>query len=466
MNPGGWLAPASLIALVLTIVFAVVALLRPSRAILTYAVLGAAPSVIQLGAFSGRTISQGLLLAEALATVLVGVWLTRRSGELRVLKTPFDAPLLLFAAATIASLILTLVMPDQSAAGDISLAVSVGQLLLVLWPIGIYFASAEFVTTGAQIRWLQRIVVVLALSQVVMPFMPTAGNPYMSWVWTFGLFASPFAMAAVFATRSLPARVGLIAIALAPFVRGVVEGKVFLYAFALVAIGTVLWVRASRVIALIVGLVAAVSLTTMVVLGPDVALAPLEGLINLERRQQSFAARGGRLELATVAVEIWQDAPIFGVGPGNSYAYMLQRATIGTPHNQYLNILVEFGVVGLMLWLWFLVAAFRTGLRIYHSTVDPARRTFVLGWLGAFAGMVVGGGTGDFMIHSIRNGGLELFQAYYLQWVLLGALVAVQRIEAAANTKIQAPEVAQRGRLKLRQRPSLITARLPRPLRA
>ena len=335
MNPGGWLAPASLIALVLTIVFAVVALLRPSRAILTYAVLGAAPSVIQLGAFSGRTISQGLLLAEALATVLVGVWLTRRSGELRVLKTPFDAPLLLFAAATIASLILTLVMPDQSAAGDISLAVSVGQLLLVLWPIGIYFASAEFVTTGAQIRWLQRIVVVLALSQVVMPFMPTAGNPYMSWVWTFGLFASPFAMAAVFATRSLPARVGLIAIALAPFVRGVVEGKVFLYAFALVAIGTVLWVRASRVIALIVGLVAAVSLTTMVVLGPDVALAPLEGLINLERRQQSFAARGGRLELATVAVEIWQDAPIFGVGPGNSYAYMLQRATIGTPHNQY-----------------------------------------------------------------------------------------------------------------------------------
>ena len=51
------------------------ALQRPSRAVLAYAVLGAAPPLLQLGAFSGRTISQGLLLAEALATVLLGVWL-------------------------------------------------------------------------------------------------------------------------------------------------------------------------------------------------------------------------------------------------------------------------------------------------------------------------------------------------------------------------------------------------------
>ena len=466
MNPGGWLAPASLIALALTTVFAVVVLLRPSRAILTYAVLGAAPSVIQLGAFSGRKISQGLLLAEVLATVLVGVWLMRRSGALRVLKAPFDAPLLLFAAATIASLIVTLVMPDPNVVGEISLSVSVGQLLLVLWPIGVYFASAELVTTGAQIRRLQRIVVVLALCQVVMPFIPEAGGRYMSWVWTFGLFASPFAMAGVFATRSLPARVGLIAIAFIPFVRGVVEGKVFLYAFAIVAIGTILWLRTSRVVALIVGLVAAVTLAAMVVFGPEATLAPVEELIDLERRQQSFGGRGGRLELAIAAFQIWLDAPIFGVGPGNSYAYMLQRATIGTPHNQYLNILVEFGAVGLVLWGWFLVAAFRTGLRIYHSTVDPTRRAFVLGWLGAFAGMVVGGGTGDFMIHSIRNGGLELFQAYYLQWVLLGGLVAVARIEAAENPQLQTPERAQGRRSLIRQRPSLITSRLPRPMRA
>ena len=111
---------------------------------------------------------------------------------------------------------------------------------------------------------------------------------------------------------------------------------------------------------------------------------------------------------------------------------MLQRSPIGTPHNQYLNILVEFGIVGLVAWLVFLVAAWRTGLRIYRDATHPVHRSFALGWLGMFAGMVAGGVTGDFMIHSIRNGGIELFSGYYLQWVLLGGLVAIPALERPA----------------------------------
>jgi O-antigen ligase len=457
VSPTGWLAPASLIALGLTAIFAAVALLRPSRAVLTYAVLGAAPPVLQLGALSGRTISQGLLLAEALATVLVGVWLARRSAAVRLLKTPFDGPLLLFAASAAASLVLSLVMPDPNVARELTLAVSVGQLMLVLWPIGVYLASSELITTGAQIRWLQKAVLVLAIAQLAMPFVPKAGVPYMAWVWTFGLYASPFAMAAIFATRSVPIRLGLMVLALAPMVRGVVEGKVFLYAFVFAAMGTILWVRASRVVAVGLGLVAAVSLTALVVLGPETVLAPVSSLVNLERRQQSFGARGGRVELARAAIGIWQQAPILGVGPGNSYIYMLRLAPIGTPHNQYLNILVEFGMVGLVLWIWFLVSAFRTGLRIYQRTTDLVCRTFALGWLGTFAGMVVGGGTGDYMIHSIRNGGLELFQGYYLQWILLGGLIAIARLEQAARAPSSAAPAA---RQTVYQRPPLLGRRL------
>ena len=77
----------------------------------------------------------------------------------------------------------------------------------------------------------------------------------------------------------------------------------------------------------------------------------------------------------------------------------------------------------------FLVAAWRTGLRIYRGATHPVHRSFALGWLGMFAGMVAGGVTGDFMIHSIRNGGIELFSGYYLQWVLLGGLAAIPALE-------------------------------------
>ena len=139
----------------------------------------------------------------------------------------------------------------------------------------------------------------------------------------------------------------------------------------------------------------------------------------------SFGGNSGRGALAAAALSIWQQAPILGVGPGNSYIYMLQRSPIGTPHNQYLNILVEFGILGLAAWLVFLVATWRAGLRIYQTATHPVHRTFALGWLGMFAGMVAGGVTGDFMVHSIRNGGIELFSGYYLQWVLLGGLVAI-----------------------------------------
>jgi hypothetical protein len=122
---------------------------------------------------------------------------------------------------------------------------------------------------------------------------------------------------------------------------------------------------------------------------------------------------------------------------------MLQRSPIGTPHNQYLNILVEFGLVGLVAWLVFLVTAWRTGLQVYKTASDPAHRVFALGWLGMFAGMVTGGITGDFMVHSIRNGGIELFSGYYLQWLLLGGLAAIPAIERRRQTADLAPAAAR-----------------------
>ena len=38
--------------------------------------------------------------------------------------------------------------------------------------------------------------------------------------------------------------------------------------------------------------------------------------------------------------------------------------------------------------------------------------------------MIASGLTGDYIFHSVRNGGLLLFSAYYFQWVLLGLVVA------------------------------------------
>jgi O-antigen ligase len=436
-----WLTPQSLAALLVTLIFVVVALQRPSRAVLAYAVLGAAPPLLQLGAFSGRTISQGLLLAEALATVLFGAWLSQRKSA-GLLRTSFDGPLLVFVGVCAASMAGILLLPDHRIEGSMSLAVSFGQLLLVLWPVGVYLAAAEFLTDTSQLRWLQRVMIALAALQFAVLFAPITWRPYVGWVTTFGLFASPFALAATFATTSVPARIFCVAITVLPFAQGVQGGKAFLYGYVATSALVVLWLRASRLAAALAGTGLVVMLMAIVIFGEEALLLPLEMLLNKERSQMSFGGNSGRGALAAAALSIWQQAPILGVGPGNSYIYMLQRSPIGTPHNQYLNILVEFGILGLAAWLAFLVAAWRTGLRIYQTATHPVHRTFALGWLGMFAGMVAGGVTGDFMVHSIRNGGIELFSGYYLQWVLLGGLVAIPAIER----RMSAPQAAAPAR--------------------
>jgi O-antigen ligase len=425
------LSPGSLVALVLTLVFFAVALQRPRRAVLAYAVLGAAPPILQLGAFSGRTISQGLLLAQTLGTALIAAWLARRQRG-TMFHAPFDAPLLIFAGTTFVSLVASLALPDPSVQDTVNVRVSIGQIMLVLWPIGVYLASAELITSTAQLQWLMRAVVVLATLRFLSPMVPDAYRAAIAWMPTFSLFAAPFALAMFFATKRVVVRGLLLALVAVPIADGVVNGKTFLYGSVAAGIVAILWLRASRAMALAGGLAATLVLVGLLA-GWDQALRePVAGLVEMERSQSSFGGRGGRGQLALDAFAIWQGAPLLGVGPGNSYLHMLQRSIIGTPHNQYLNILVEFGLAGLIAWVAFLVATARTGLRIFHRTSEPTQRTFVLGWVGVFAAMVTGGVTGDYMIHSIRNGGLELFSGYYLQWVLLGGLVAVSRLEGEA----------------------------------
>ncbi len=69
------------------------------------------------------------------------------------------------------------------------------------------------------------------------------------------------------------------------------------------------------------------------------------------------------------------------------------------------------------------------GLKLWRTAREPVHRTLVLGWLGIFAGMLVGGFFGDFMLPSIRNDGLDLFAQFYVQWIILGLVVAASALE-------------------------------------
>ncbi len=64
-----------------------------------------------------------------------------------------------------------------------------------------------------------------------------------------------------------------------------------------------------------------------------------------------------RLDFYKYSWEMWQQQPVFGSGTGSFiHRYAAQQTTHPTtnPHNEYLMIAVQWGIVGLSIFLWFL----------------------------------------------------------------------------------------------------------------
>jgi len=98
----------------------------------------------------------------------------------------------------------------------------------------------------------------------------------------------------------------------------------------------------------------------------------------------------GRKQLWETAFEIFLRNPLFGTGY-NTFASIAG----GDAHNQYLKTLAEQGVVGFGVFIWFLVAAYREGMRKYRESSDDFSKGLGLGFGACTLAVMVGNITGD-----------------------------------------------------------------------
>ncbi len=90
------------------------------------------------------------------------------------------------------------------------------------------------------------------------------------------------------------------------------------------------------------------------------------------------------------AVNMSQEHPWVGFGPGNFYKFY-RNYTIGDfqtyvsdnpeksgVHNYFLMTLVEQGIIGLILFVLFIIAVFIAGEKIYHAAKDKNQKTFIM----------------------------------------------------------------------------------------
>ena len=159
-------------------------------------------------------------------------------------------------------------------------------------------------------------------------------------------------------------------------------------------------------------------------------LVPLGGSVADRLTQSDQGAAASRTPLAETALRMSQDHPLLGVGSNNYTVAMPTYETRDraaewayTVHNKYLLVLAETGVVGLVAFLWFLVAGLRAGARASRAR-DPALAMIAVAFAAGLVGQCVHMG-----VESFR--GRPLVQGLFLTAGLLTALAAMAGREAA-----------------------------------
>jgi hypothetical protein len=386
-----------------------------------------------------------------LIALVAGAWLvdSLRRGELRLPASRTVLPLLLFVLAGLVSLLAGRATWDP-------LVPQPGNLLLVqLGQWGIFALSAViFLLTsdlGQRGRWLEMAVwTFLALGTVVIlefylpPLRrllgwssPVMASRSMFWTWLPALAVGQL----LFNRRLRPLirlwLVGLLAAAaFAAWFRlnDWVSGWAPFTVAALAAVWLRVWQR-NRTNGLVIGVV----LIIVAVLLYPLVFTHAGGEAELD------LSWGGRQTLYQVVFDVVKDHPVLGLGPA-AYRYHavtrwlslgVGRALYLDPrvssHNNYIDLYAQLGLVGLGLFLWFLVEVGRLGWRLAPRFEDDFREGYVQGALAGLAGTLVAMMLADWFLPLVHNIGFPGFRTSALAWMFLGGLVALEQVSSSTQ---------------------------------
>jgi len=140
-----------------------------------------------------------------------------------------------------------------------------------------------------------------------------------------------------------------------------------------------------------------------------------------------------RFDAWLIMAQIIKINPIWGLGFANYYWYtplfpIRGYAVSFNSHNNYVDIVAQTGLVGLVCLLWFFWEAGRLGWQLREQVPTGFARAYVYGALGGLAGMVVAGMLGDWVLPFFYNLGLNGFRSSMLGWLFLGGLVSLEQI--------------------------------------
>jgi O-antigen ligase len=388
---------------------------------------------LEIGTGTGTSLNATMLTLFS----LLGLWALEgvlRRGGLRLFPSRTFMPALALAAVAVLAFINGNI-PWLAFAQPASLMAQIGGLVVFVLSAGAFLLAARQIP---DLRWLRRLTgsfLALGAVYIVGRLVPGPGwslvgrfqngsTGSLFWAW---LVALAFSQAAFNRRLDRGWRLALGGLVLATFYVSLVQNRAWASGWvpSLVAVVVILWAGAPRLRLWIILAVAAVA---------ALSLNELSGLIMADEEYSAMT----RWEAWRILAEIVKVNPVLGLGPANYYHYTPLYPILGwavqfNSHNQYVDLVAQTGLLGLVCFVWFAWEVGRLGWRLRSQVPDGFARAYVYGALGGLGGTLVAGMLGDWVLPFVYNIGLTGMRASALGWLFLGGVVVLEKLYAAGD---------------------------------
>jgi hypothetical protein len=142
---------------------------------------------------------------------------------------------------------------------------------------------------------------------------------------------------------------------------------------------------------------------------------------------------GTRLDAWKIVLEISKVNPILGLGFSNYYWYTPLFAIRGwavtfNSHSQYVDLIAQVGIVGLLVFFWIFFEVGRLGWKLQQQLPDGFARAYTYGVLAGVVGSLLAAFLVDWILPFVYNIGFAGFRASILIWIFFGGLVSIEQM--------------------------------------
>jgi O-antigen ligase len=132
---------------------------------------------------------------------------------------------------------------------------------------------------------------------------------------------------------------------------------------------------------------------------------------------------GWRLYFWTNLIDEWKLKPWFGYGTGSSIVFGRELMGVWTsPHNGYLRVLYETGIVGAAAFAWVLLTMLRQAVRLLRSELDDSVKLVS----HVYVTMTI-----SYIILNLTDNILEYYEVAIYNWAILSLVEYSNRVAAA-----------------------------------